>query len=659
MSKSSDFDFIGLYTALLIDIAVYFPNDQVEWDRDLSRLSQLQSSRGLPVFTIDLPNLGKILDLSLSKGRLDLNGENLSGSRHPGSKIPRLFWGLWTRLFDDDGYLKHDIDPNVVFFLRTLLYVGKNLRMDCPEKYLYDTIKDFYNVDETLPPAPEIWDQDGSDIDISSCGQLADYNPIFGIIATVSGTSRPICKGSMLNAIQRCCDYIAGDIGSFDSEALRFRHGPGAVSDLSGGSYKYSFPNWNPRLERQFPYDSCGSTPLEWMGTLTSKGIDMKFEEPHSRLIAVPKTQKGPRLIAAEPTCNQWIQQGLRDFLTTRLKSKTNPLNNCVDFSNQQFSRDMVLKASRTGNLATVDLSSASDRLSCAVIQRVFRRNKPLLEAFIASRTRYITNEIDQKSPGLHKLRKFSTQGSALTFPVQSIVFAAICIGVGKYLHPYMSYDRLSRQIRVYGDDIIVPVSWEPQLREALHLLGLRVNINKTHVTGKFRESCGMDGYMGYDVTPPYIRRVADKSNAEAVASVVATANNFFMKGLWHTAKLIDKTTATANLAVVGHGSGVFGLKSFTGAPEPTKTRWNKDYHVYETKVLTIMAKSLVLSQDTAACLLQFFTERGYLLSKDSQGTLNGKLWSLLNPLMDYESGVAVAGVPVIRNTWVPTAELS
>jgi hypothetical protein len=129
MTKSSDFDFLGLYAAILKDVAAYFPNDRVEWDRDLSRITRLSSSRGLPVFTMDLPELGKALDASLSRGRLSVGGLNHAGSRKPHSKIPRLFWGLWIRIFDDVGGLRSEIDPNAVFFLRTLLYCGKNLQM--------------------------------------------------------------------------------------------------------------------------------------------------------------------------------------------------------------------------------------------------------------------------------------------------------------------------------------------------------------------------------------------------------------------------------------------------------------------------------------------------------------------------------------------------
>jgi hypothetical protein len=659
MKKSLDFDFIGLYEALLADVSSYFPTDRVEWGRDLSRLTRLSSSRGLPTFTIDLPALGKILDQSLSRGRLEWKGENCSGSRHSGSRIPRLFWGLWIRLFDDDGHLRADIDPNVIFFLRTLLYAGKNLKMDCPRKHLFSTIEEFYDVDEELPPPSQIWEEDGCDINPDNLGHLRDFDSRVGIFGDLSSDRRPGRQALLLDAIQYTADCIIGSLPDFDPEELRFKHGPGAVSDLSGGGYKYSFPAWGQRLETLFPYTGYGTTPSEWIIGDEGLSSDIKFTELASKLCAVPKTQKGPRLIAAEPTCHQWIQQGIRDFLYSTIRQSSTPLRHCLDFSNQTPSRQMALKASRYGNLATVDLKSASDRLGCALVQRVFRRNLPLLGSMISSRTRFIVNKIGGRRTGLHKLRKFSTQGSALTFPVQSIVFSIICIGVGRFIHPNQSFEALARQVRVYGDDIIVPVLWEPQIEEILHLLGLRVNTTKTHVEGFFRESCGMDAYGGYDVTPAYIRCAVDRSKPETVASSVAVANNFFLKGLWHAAKFLDTTTMMRDMLIIGPRSGLFGLKSFSGPTVTSRNRWNPKYQRWEVRALTVIAKSGTIKQDTAACLLQFFTERGYLLSKDNAGTPNGKLWSLLNPLMDYESGVAVAGVPVIRHTWVPCSELS
>ena len=688
MSKSSDYDFVGLSTAMLLDVAVYFPNDRVEWSRDLSRITHLVANRGQSIFTIDLPKLGKALDASLASGRLDLTGLNHSGSRKKGSKIPRLFWGLWIRLFSDEGYLKQDIDPNVVALLRGLLYVGKKLEWECAPRYLYETVKEFFDVEAAIaPPSPQIWDEDDADLSRNSCGSLSDFHTspadLFRMPERESWRQL-----HLLEVCQRVADLVAGDVGSLTYASLAFKHGPGAVSDLRRGKdYKYSFPTWSPRLETLFPFTEFGSVPAQWeelgyeavalenigdtgpdVDPIPSSLLDGKdpslledadevgkpvfvptlFQERFSKLHAVPKTQTGPRLIAAEPTCNQWIQQGLARALHDYTSRRGSILEHSVSFTDQSASGMLALSASSNGRLCTIDLKSASDRLSTHVVQRMFRANHSLLRAMIACRTRFLHNTVDRSCPDLHKLRKFSTQGSALTFPVQSIVFASLCLGVGKFLNPKLGLRALSRLVRVFGDDIIVPTEWEPHLRQVLHLLGLRVNDTKTFTVGNFRESCGVDAWAGYDVSPPYVSCASDRTAPQSVLSNVAVSNNFYKKGWWHAASWIQETVGHRNIIpVIGINSGAFGFKSASG-PSVSNCSWDDKTHKWTTTALSIVAKASVVKSNTAAALLEFFTTFG--AENESRQ---------LSPFVDYESGVVVAGTPKFRRSKVAVEELS
>lgn len=696
MSKSSDYDFVGLSTAMLKDVAAYFPTDLVEWKRDSSRIAQLVTSRGQAVFTLDLPKLGKALDASLASGRLELGGLNHSGSRYPRSKIPRLFWGLWSRLFSDDGCLKQDIDPNVVVFLRGLLYVGKKLELECAPRYLFETVKEFYDVEAQTPTPSHFWDDD-SVVDLSrrDCGDLLDYRigPTDLFWMPQRGSEE---QASLLAVCQRVADRVAGDIGFIEPESLAFRHGPGAVSDLRAGKdYKYAFPTWNPRLEAFFPYTSCGSVPAMWEDELmlglgqtetpdkqglsqaslpfwhedimsdtvpgaenncvqplslcdskSHRTVGALLEERYSRLYAVPKTANGPRLIAAEPTCNQWIQQGIAGELHRYTRTPGSLLRHSVSFRDQSASGKLALEASRLGHMCTIDLKSASDRLSTQLIQRMFRGNISLLRLMISCRTRFISNTVDNLQPRLHKIRKFSTQGSALTFPVQSIVFATLALGVGSYLHPRIKLRALARQVRVFGDDIIVPTAWEPRLREVLHLLGLRVNDTKTFTEGNFRESCGVDAWCGYDVTPPYVSCVVRKTEPGSVLSNVAVANNFYKKGWWHAASWIKETVGHKDILVIGYNSGQFGFKSVCGASLPNAV-WDDKLQKWTTVALSIQAKSNVVKQDSATALLEFFTKFGE----------NHEV-AEIKPYVDYDSGIVVAGTPKFRRARVAVEEL-
>jgi len=114
MNKRPVFDFIGLYRAILSDCAAYFPNDQVEWSRDEVSLSALFQSRGVGVATIDLPRLDKALLSAFESGRLVTVGLALCRAKSKYDLRPRLFWGLWSRIFDRTGCLKVDIDPDSI-----------------------------------------------------------------------------------------------------------------------------------------------------------------------------------------------------------------------------------------------------------------------------------------------------------------------------------------------------------------------------------------------------------------------------------------------------------------------------------------------------------------------------------------------------------------
>lgn len=370
--------------------------------------------------------------------------------------------------------------------------------------------------------------------------------------------------------------------------------------------------------------------------------IEPRPVEGASRLIAVPKSMKGPRLIASEPTANQWAQQGIAHWLGTHLKGTL--LRKSIDFRSQQKSRDLALAGSLDGSFATIDLKSASDRISCSLVQRMFRRNLTLLRAFIAVRTRYMENHTDKSRDSLIKLRKFSTQGSALTFPVQSILFCTVAIGVGKFLYPKVRLETLARQVQVFGDDIIVPNNWEPFVRQALECLGLRVNSTKTFSEGNFRESCGMDAWMGYDVTPPHILSAYKESDSGTLGSLIAVSNNFYLKGFWNAAGWLVSSVPRQilrRIGVVGSRPGVFGLASYMGGHifPHNRVRWNGDLHRDEVRLLCISAKSRTIKANKASALLQYFTADP-------------------DPYYMYESGVAVAGVPVTRNSWVAVQDL-
>jgi hypothetical protein len=637
--KSLSSSFLGLYEGILSDFLVIHPTLRKDVDRDLKRLHALTSAHGEKVFTLLLPAVGKMLDLSFQTGILDFDGLPLTRSFHRDSKIPRLFRGIWMMVAEDNGCLKLDIDSTTILFLRTLLYAGKRYAAECTPASVMKTVKEYYDVDSTLPPPSKLWDGDGSDDWVRRDRSLHDLAaPTTGLFATSDGRE----DVELLDSIQLVCDRVAGYLGEYLPSVSRFRHGPGAVSDLAvRKDFKYSFPQWGPRLQWVFPaveFAVFNSSMAPDDNSFDAAGIPLI--EGASRLYAVPKTQKGPRLIAAEPTCNQWCQQSVRSFLSDAIAAS--PIGKSIDFRRQDLSGKMASAASLTGSHATVDLSEASDRLSCFVVERVFRSNDSLLSAMVACRTRYLLNDIDKKSPKLYKLRKFASMGSALTFPIQSLVFLCICLGAGIYSQHLNIKDlrHLFRQVRVYGDDLIVPVSWMPSVERGLMLCHLKVNRTKTFTRGNFRESCGSDCFRGDDVTPGQVRQFYNQSAPGTLQGVVDTSNNLFLKGMWNASqRILDPVRDEIRklIPTVKIGSGTFGLISGSGFQSKSRKRWNIDYQRHEyLSVFFGSRRSGTFRHEGSANLLQYFTE-----DPSTQD------------LSSWESGVIADPLPVIRKGWV------
>lgn len=652
MSKSYVDAMLRVSRGALTDATAIDPLLTKSCDRDYIKLVTLASNHGEALFTVLLPDLDKALCQSLDHGFLDLRQLPLSKAGG-GAKIPRLFQGIWMKIFDSSGRLKQDADPTFVLILRQLLLGWKKLEVECSDSATFAAITEFFDVESSLPSAPSIWD--GVEV-VDARDKLGSTLDLCSPIGSVGGREVGRDTYDLLDRCQRVADIVAGSFvgesdegGSrpYDPEFYRFRHGPGATAERGRGkSYKYRFPTWQPNLELAFPLDMYGVSNAS---ILLGNDDELPQEiEVASRLCAVPKTQKGPRLIAAEPAANQWCQQNLLSFINERLESAANVAGKSIAFRRQDLSGNMAILASKTGRLATVDLKSASDRLTCWVVQRLWRANLPVLNAMVASRTRFMSQSIDKKHDSHLRLRKFATMGSALTFPVQSLAFYVMAIASGTYSEDVAvtssSIAKLGRKVRVYGDDMIVPVDWVESLDLLMSTLFLKLNRDKTFTGKNFRESCGSDGFQGYDVTPVKIKTVPEDSKPSTLVSCVDTANLLHKKGLWHTAHALRSLGSDTGLRppLVARTGTAWGDKTFVDEiPRPVKVRWNVNLHRYETAVLQPKAVGKQSSRsEGSANLLQFFTEDPY----DPLATNHGS----------WESGLVTTSEAGFCRRWVP-----
>jgi hypothetical protein len=366
------------------------------------------------------------------------------------------------------------------------------------------------------------------------------------------------------------------------------RHGPGATADRITGNQKYVWRRWHERLEPYFPLAGNGYAITDDIERVLEGVTFVPAEQEQPvRVTLVPKTLKGPRIIAIEPCCMQYAQQGIRDALYRIIESALMS-SGSVNFKDQGINQRLAMSASIDGQLATIDLSDASDRVPHDLALEMFRGNHDLMEAVDACRSTHAEMPDGQI---IGPLRKFASMGSALCFPVEAMYFYTICV-MAILREQNLPVTRrnafmVKRLVHVYGDDIVVPATYAVTVLDHLRKYNCKVNTNKTFFTGKFRESCGMDAFLGYDVTPTYIRRLApkDRRHAQKLVSWVATANLFEKKGYFRTSQLMFSRVEKilGPLPYVSETSPALGRVSLYGYRRPTG-RWNPKLQRLEIK---------------------------------------------------------------------------
>jgi hypothetical protein len=230
----------------------------------------------------------------------------------------------------------------------------------------------------------------------------------------------------------------------------------------------------------------------------------------HSKLLFVPKRNDISRSICVEPNLNMFFQLGLAKILESRLRQVYS-----IDLSTQpDFNRELARQGSINGSYATIDLSSASDSLSIGVLESILPVSfMNWLKILRTPNTRLPDGRTVQ-------LRMISTMGNGFTFPLETLIFAAVVDSAyrvdGTSLRRNQRVeagdlvsDRITEKVgnfAVFGDDIIVQTAVVRKVLRLLWLLGFSVNRDKTFIEGPFRESCGHDYLHGHFVRGVYIK---------------------------------------------------------------------------------------------------------------------------------------------------------
>lgn len=221
-----------------------------------------------------------------------------------------------------------------------------------------------------------------------------------------------------------------------------------------------------------------------------------------SKFSTVPKNATKRRNIAVEPSLNMAVQRAAGTYLEGALRHVG------LDIKDQQlFNKRLAWLGSIHDDTATIDCRNASDMISCALVKALL---PPEWYALLsACRSEEIL--IDGR---WQKLNMISTMGNGFTFPLMTIIYAAIIVACNRVFNGSKRvWEGKKLRYGVFGDDCVVPRSICEPFLTTMYLWGFDVNFEKSYISGPFRESCGGDYYSGHDITPFYVQALSSEQD--------------------------------------------------------------------------------------------------------------------------------------------------
>lgn len=428
----------------------------------------------------------------------------------------------------------------------------------------------------------------------------------------------------------RLRDIMSVILPDFDDTVLLPRFGSGSTAEKTlDPQLKFEQLRWDRKLAYLFRPNLFGKVdnrledhPSKWVDGATMRG----------RIKDVPKDIRSARTIALEPNAYMYAQQAVLRMFVQSIRAGL--MGRFVDLSKQELSRYYAEWGSVYGQVDTIDLSEASDRVHIDIVKGIFSPKQ--LTYLLGTRSSTVTiPALGKKGTEIVTLNKFAPMGSALCFPTQCATFLAITI-LGYLMHANqipiggdlscLSIDKTSLAEmlkrmnldpqkpssgyvapRIYGDDICCDSNVTPFVTYLLEQCGLVVNRRKSFV-GKqaVRESCGIYCFNGYTVTPMLfrVRRHKTTLDAQAFASLISQINLAGNNRLMSVRKvLIQYLLNDVKVAGVRDGTKRFAMP-FVGDPDEfgiftsrvhlknVNVKWNNNLHREEIQRLGLCGVS-------------------------------------------------------------------
>lgn len=623
--------------------------------RDIEYVARRVKEEGDSFITITLPSFSDDFDIAIEEGCI---GSNTFRSFRKVESIPAFLQGMTSQVFDKtSGCLLDNPRIEAVRCIRQVCRIAKKVLVPCRKERNNASIQRYIKNEVHLGAIQELL---GSALR-SNRDEFVTFSRRVLTVALgkeLYPGGKPGQRDSDLQFLRRYEGHWSGHDTALESRTVRddilslCGHGPGVVVEglRSNQKYDWSEERYNRRLHGFFPFweavygslSICDSnTNLYPDGCTQAEEVDIPETELTVKVTLVPKTLKGPRIIAIEPVAMQYAQQGIMRYITRVIENKPSLFKGRVNFSDQSINGRLALQSSADKRLATLDLSDASDLVLNSLVDDILSCIPEFRDMVMACRS----HKALLPTGDVVTLKKFASMGSALCFPIESIFFFTLILyGIAKHRkQPLLScrLADLAKDVYVYGDDMILPVDEVPTVIHTLETFGLKVNRNKSFSKGNFRESCGVDAFCGEDITPVYLRRPLPNGSRDSrqLVSAVMCSNQLYKKGWYMTALAIEEHVQSLRRFqyVSERASSVGFVRDFC----TKQARWNKDLQCGEIYTWVLVPRKQVDLIDGFPALVKWF--------KSKRDEPPG--WAKATAQLDYVSSVG-RGDLTLKRRW-------
>lgn len=539
---------------------------KISLQKDIDYAEGRMQLEGTAFFSKTLAKVGNAYTRSLDgTSRFEPSGLKRYRNATVKSVLPAFAGEIFRCTHTDNGQLREDADPRMVQLIRTVLYATYKMREEFSDESLSTYRASFIACDRSLLEVEFVKD----------CRKAVQDE--VDTLSRVSREYRAVLREARI-LVHKVLQHT-------DPLDITPSHGPGAVAE---GLKPYDKPYHSDMAEPMgdvydITYYISGAHAL--VDNIHEYKNDTGFNDV-ARVLFVPKDSRGPRVITCEPVAKQWIQQGLMRAMKQALRDS--PLTcDYVVLHDQTVNQVVSALSSVLGTFASIDLKDASDRVTTELIKLLFPDN--WYRCLMAARSSFYRF---QKSDDIRPLIKYAGMGNATTFPTEALCFWALGQALVK------CNQCACQDVYVYGDDILIASDAVEDLTKLYTYVGLKVNQEKSYVSGDFREACGYDAFKGQNVAPLRLKTLLDAiddpiGQASALSGLVQIANREWVNHpnlatyLYEQVKKLVPWIPNSDIRV--SGALVFNLGHHLVDTMPS--RWNKRYQRREYLVRVAMPR--------------------------------------------------------------------